>query len=366
MFIHIFILLLVCIAGAYFYWTPLKRKKNVNLYFIIATLFPIWLVQTLRGESVGIDTQSYVDSFRRINEKGQSWEELNWEKGYVLINKIVWKFFGDNYHVLLGCVSLIILCGIGYFILKNTEKTEAFWAVFFFVTLNHYFTSMVSLRQYCALAIGINMFTVLNRERCSKDYIKAIVLIVISVMFHSSAIVLGLILLSYLLGGLNKRRLILIVCICTLVYRSYDRILHFIVLFLGKYSLYIYGNHVLSGGTDFAKGYIVLLIGKIALISLVLCLKDENKKNNILYELTFLIGMGAVFSILTIKMAIFFRFTYYFDIYLIIYIPKVLNRLSDVKVKKITFIGCYCLAIVYFVYLLYTNCARCVPYVLGV
>ena len=366
MFVHILILLFVCIAGAYYYWNPRIKKKTRNLKFLVVTFFPIWLVQTFRDASVGIDSPTYVNSFRNINQNGKSWENINWERGYIFINKLVWKLFGDNYHVLFGCVSLIILIGIGYFILENCNGSETFWAVFFFVTLNYYLTSMVSLRQYCALSIGINIFTVLNKKRNLKNYIKALILFLIAVMFHNSAIIFGAVLLLYLLGAITKKKLAVIVCVGYAIYCNIDKILYSIPYINLKFSTYMFGEHRLSNGVDFSNAYLVFLIGKTMLACLVFCLSDRSEKNNTLYELTFLVGIGIVFSILTTKMAIFFRFTYFFDIYLIIFIPKALNRLSNKMTKKIMYIGCFCFANLYYVYLLYTNCAKCVPYVLGV
>ena len=362
MFIHITVLLFVCIVGMYFYWTPCRKKKNANIYFVSICMLPIWIIQTIRAETVGIDTPSYVRSFSVINQKGLSWEELNWEKGYVLLNRLVWFLFGNNYHFLLGMVSFIILLGIGYFILNNTQNSETFWAMFLFVTLNHYLTSMVSLRQYCAIAIGINAFTILDKKKCFKNYIFASLICILALMFHNSAIVFVCVLLPSFFKRVNKKIFLSIVGISVLVFCSIDKIIQIMGLILPSYRVYQYGAHELSAGVQFANSYIILLMGKVLLIVLVFCLNEKEAKS--IYNLSLYMLVGIFCSLLTTKMAVFFRLTYYFDIYLIIYIPKVLGKLSGIKIRRGFFALVFILAIVYYIYTLYTNCSKCVPYVI--
>lgn len=163
MAVHIGLLIYICILGYIFFKNGVS--KSGNRYFVIVSFIAIFLIQSMRGLDVGADTPAYIRGYLNINSLTSSWESQNWEKGYVLLNKIVGTITGNNPYWLLAIISAVILTGIGYFIIENTTPAQsAFWPVFFFVTLNHYLTSMVSLRQYCALAIGINIYTVLSRR----------------------------------------------------------------------------------------------------------------------------------------------------------------------------------------------------------
>ena len=104
---------------------------------------------------------------------------------------------------------MIILLGFGYFIYQNSSNT--FWPVFLFITLDHMFVSMYSLRQYCAIAISINIYTILRKGTSVKAYIKAVTLLIIAMMFHTTAIICVLFIAVFMLGKISKNRILLFV-----------------------------------------------------------------------------------------------------------------------------------------------------------
>ena len=79
----------------------------------------------MRGLDVGADTPAYIRGYLNINSLTSSWESQNWEKGYVLLNKIVGTITGNNPYWLLAIISAVILTGIGYFIIENTTPAQS-------------------------------------------------------------------------------------------------------------------------------------------------------------------------------------------------------------------------------------------------
>lgn len=356
----VLLLIYVCILGVAFNLKGKQVSKERNRVFIIYSFFPIFLIQTLRAETVGLDTSAYVSGYYRINNVENCWESKNWEQGYVLLNRILGKLTNCNVQVLLGTLSAIILIGIGYFIYKNTEDGTVFWPVFFFITLNHYLTSMCSLRQYAAIAIGINIYTILKKKKSPKAYALSLILLITACMFHSTAFAFILIFLICMLKKVDKKIIVMSMIICIFPFMCFDLMLNIFFIVFPKYYAYFQMGHDKVAGISFGNTYILFLFLKLFVMGLVFTLDTSNNRNRELYILVFLSLIGAVISIMTIRIALVWRFGYYFDIFLILLIPKIVQR-----VKRGKFILYFMLILVgwsYYIYLLYTNGAGCVPY----
>ncbi len=359
MAIHIGLLIFICILGAGYSLHGVTRKKNIR--FLCISLTSIFVIQSIRGHYVGIDTITYINSYLKINTFSTCWEKQNWEKGYILLNQIVGKLTSNNPQCLLACVSLIILTGFGYFIIMNIkDNTTAFWAVFLFMTLNHYLTSMVSLRQYCAMAIGCNTYTVLKKDVSITGFMKAVGLLVLALFFHSSAFVCLIFILSFLVKKIDKKFILLTAIASGYIYFNFYHILETAFGIFTRYYIYSISGHEKFSGMEFGNTYWIFLIGKILIMFLIFRLDPREEENKELYRLLLFSLIGITVSIMTTRVALVWRFGYYFDFFLILLIPETIRRVKKYKLllNFIVFIAGWS----YYFYLLYTNGAQCVPY----
>lgn len=358
MIILTMMLAIICVFGIALFQNGVSKQKNrVFIVFAFAIMF---LFQALRGETVGADTPAYINGFYKITQIANSWEKRNWELGYVLLNRIV-GYFSDSPQILLAAVSAVILGFSAYFIAENTDNDESsFWPVFFFITLNHFLTAMVSLRQYSGLAIGINIYTVLRKDLSLKAYFKAFALLILAFLFHRSALVCGLIICLFWIKNIDRRTVLLVCAACVVVFVFFDSFLQIGFKIFPEYYDFATSNHPKYAGMEWGGVYTVFLLLKIILTMFVFMLCPRLQDNKELYRLLVLVLIGAGISLMTTKVGLIWRFGYYFDIFLILLIPKVLKRVRDVGLAgySICFLGGWG----YYLFCLYTNNSRCVPY----
>lgn len=360
MLIHLLLLGWIIMSGLYIYSTNKIGLKSKNKLFLFISFLFILLIASLRDTTVGLDTQVYISAYHRINENLNSWEKENWEKGYVILNILIGKISNNNEQIYLACVAAIILIGVGCFIIKNADNISAFFPVFLFVTLNHYLTSMVSLRQYTALAIGINSYTILKQDISKKSLIKSIILILLAMFFHKSALVLFIIPILFSLKNVNKKTIIISAIVGLIVYVFFFELMDFVMGILPGYSRYIINGNLKFQGVPFSNTYKVLLLLKIIVLILVFKQSPSLDENRELYILLALTVISSIISFLTMKVALVWRFGYYFDIFLIIFIPKAIKKIQGIPGFTE---GCILLiGTVYYIYLLVVNTAGCVPY----
>lgn len=361
MLIHIFLLLYICLLGMAVFFKRTRFTPKMNKIFVAGALFPMFFIQTLRSVHVGVDTAAYTEGYLNINMLNESWEAANWEKLYVLLNRIVGRMSNCNPQILYGAVSAIILIGIGYFIIKNSEDITTFGPVFFFITLNHYFTSMVSLRQYCALAIGINAYTVLKNERTIKAYVKVVILILTAVLFHTTAAVLIVIPIIMSIKHINRKLVGLAVAGIGIVYALFPVLLNLAFKLFPMYYRYYEMGHEKYQGQPLGTVYTLVLLLKVLCIISVFILRAKEKENRELYALTIFSVIGAGISLMTTKVFIIWRLGYYFDIFMILMFPKLARRFER-KSRVLVDIVLYGWGVMYYLFLLYVNSSGCIPY----
>lgn len=356
MIIHWSLLATVTISGGLvtFFFKTKKQRNKVFLYF---SFFLIFLLQAFRSPTVGTDTLAYESIFYNIRMNPKT-AYPNLEIAYKLLNVAV-SGVTDNPQALLAVVSLIILTGVGYFIYNNTDNTIL--AVILFITFNHYFTSMVSLRQYCALAIGINIYTVLKNEQSKKNYIKAIALLIIAFLFHQTSFVCAFFIIIFQFKKATKRNVIMWIAVAMVSFFSFDYILQIGFSLFSRFESYQILGHEKYRTASFGLLNGIFTIIKTGLVLLVFKLNENNKNNFCLYRLITIVLIGTAMSVFSTKVFLFFRFAYYFDIFLIILIPQVLQRISK-NIRVFLTIGVYLFGCAYFLYQMLENNSKCVPY----
>lgn len=146
----------------------------------------IVLIIGLRNPNMGVDLDRYLPSFERLSS--YTWEKivtmpkyLNYQKGYVIYNKLIGSFCLDR-QVFLFCCALISIVPISIYIFKTSKLPLL--SLTLYLGLPCFLTVFSALRQAIAISIcAISLLFVLNK----KPFI-FIVLVLFSSTFHSSAL----------------------------------------------------------------------------------------------------------------------------------------------------------------------------------
>ncbi len=356
MYIYYILLFIISFLGFIFFKDGTTPKRNK--YFLICSFFLLFLVQSLRKYTVGVDVPTYVEGFYQI--RNMPWNDCrlhDWEPLYAYLNKLI-GCFTDRYSVLLSAASFIILVGCGYFIYKNS--TNVFWPVFLFIVLDNFFISMYSLRQFCAIAIGINIYTVLKENTSVKNYIKAGILFLLAIMFHVTAFVCILFFAVFWAGKMSKFKLILWLLMGIFGILYFSKIVDFFLFLFPRYDLYRSRNTANFQGTSVRNIDLVYDLIKIMCIFIMWKFNHANKGHQHILKLLSLSCVAIILSFLVTKIKLVWRFTFYFDILLIVVIPLVIEKFK--YHRYVAYAAVYLSGFIYLSYIMLLNGGKCVPY----
>lgn len=358
-----FLLLVYIFAIAILIYRGGKPSKQKNKVFVVMSFLSIVILESLRAETVGIDTNDYIYIFNLINR--YSWIDAftvtKHEVGYVFLNKLVGTFT-SNPQFMLFAVSLLMMMNFGYFIYHNTDENEyAIWPVYFWITLNHLFTSMVSLRQYLALSIAVNIYTVLKKEFNRKNVITSVILLLVAMSFHTSAIFCILYFVVLFIKQVDRKIILLTSVASAFILTFFSYFENLVLTLLPRYVRYreYQGRYV---GRSITTINIVFILLKIAFAVLVFMLNPKREGNKDIYRLGCLSIISAEITTLTTQVYLLWRVGYYYDIFMILLIPKVLKRVSTRTLRVFCYIAMIMFGLLYYYRQMYYNSAQDVPY----
>jgi len=355
--VHIILLLAIMLLG-FLTYALLKPSEKVNKRFIISSFFMVFIVQALRADSVGTDTEVYEKSFYLINRAGFDWHSSAWEPCYLWLNMLIGKFT-DNPQYLLAVCSAIILTGIGLFIYKNMDHTKsAFWPVFFFMVFLHYLNSMNLLRQYLAMAFVLQIYWVLRDVEGKKKYIISIALLVVGVNFHIPSIIAAILFAPYIVKTVRRRVLVLIGLGVMIIIVLFSYLVPLIYIVFPQYIKYSTSSYMESDG--FGPYYIAYALLILALIIYVFTLSPEQEENKPVYRMTYIAIISLGLLLLKNQVVLAQRTGYYFDIFIPLLIPEVVNRLG--RTKTIIYFMLIMYGVLCFISTVDSEARGCYPY----
>lgn len=356
MMVHVVLLIYISILGLFIYAKkPYRRSSNKK--FILLSLLAVFLVQSLRSRYVGTDTIKYYNYVRyaKMGLPIHSMEFL-----FTLLVKTVAKLFGDP-QFLLVISSFIVLTGVGLFIFLNIDSNKsAFWSVFFFITISQYFASMNTLRQCIAMAIGCNVFTLLQKERSRRNYIFSGILITISALFHLTGLLQILLFVPFMMK-IDYKKIAAVFSTAFLALIFFPIILRIFLRIFPAYSNYLGGYF-----DQAASSKLYVMIGILEIVIMVLyCIYinpdvDSNQKG---YRLLFITLYSFTTILLQQRMILAIRLGFYFELFLILLIPEFFERFRSINTRLALKTTAYVLGWAYYLYSIIVHGARgCVPY----
>lgn len=322
----IYILFLSYLFLTTIFYVKSKKNKKQKIMFLIANFIPLIIISGFRNSSVGIDTGHFTKAFSGIiRMEPQDFGTLRYEYGFSYLCWILGKI-SSNPQILIFVTSAFINISIARFIYKNSDNIC--YSTALYILCNFFFSYMNIMRQAIAIAIVLWGFEYLKE----KKYIKFSIFVVLASFFHASAF------LALLLIPLRKfnfdKKFLGITLIATMILFVFGKN---IFLLLAKFSPRLF-NYI---GSDFdVENYFASFLNFLVyMCSFVLgmfiiakndksCIKEKNEKTNIIIGI---MGVAVMFSVLTMRVSLFNRFTPYFSIFLIIWLANTMQKIKNTK-----------------------------------
>ena len=349
---HIVLLILILINGVRCYskesYFPYCSQKR-NARFVISSELMILCLVGLRASSVGIDTVRYERFFDRISQNADYMERLDWAVIFRTLVMICEKF--NSFQMLLIICALINCIGFGWFALSVTEDNEAaFWYILFFVTFGSYFNSMNVIRQVCAMSVTINIYGVLHKNRNLKSFGIALLLLLVGLGFHSSAILSIGYFLPFIIKEIDKKAIMIISFISLLLIVAYSTVIPLVFSFWDVYERYSEDARLSSGHTGVFAISMILL--RIIMIGVVLRMDAKKPENQDIYRQTVYTVISTALFILQAQTQFALRTGYYFEIFFLLYVPTFVRKFKSKRSRWILYSLLSLYAIAYFIYAL--------------
>ncbi len=297
--------------------TYLQKNTRVGILGFSLAFLILALRHPYMGFDLGYGTyQGYLPSFYMINsfnlENVITMDKfLNYERGYILFNKIVGLIYKNEQFFLIVC-AFVSLLPVAIYICKRTNITLL--SVCIFVALPVFLIFYSGLRQ--GIAIGITAFSMYFIE--NKKKILFILTVLLASTFHSSSLVF---LIAYPLYHIK--------------YNDFGKLL---LLFLLPIVFILRGTLFSLLSKLFKEDAMIESTGAGTLFFIFVCIyaflvffnDSKDKNQNGLINLCYVACICQAFSgIYSTAM----RVGYYFMVYMAVAIPNTMDNFKYIKIK---------------------------------
>ena len=159
--------------------------KNKKLFYLFLITMPMIFISGLRDISVGIDTGTvYTYIFYSMDQDFVDiFDMMSVEPAYLIINWLVFQI-SESYPMLLMLISLITNILVIYSLYKVSDNV--YLSVTIYLGIFCYFGSLCHMRQYLAVSFVMLAYVYLYENKLKK----AIVILFVSLMFHTSSLLM--------------------------------------------------------------------------------------------------------------------------------------------------------------------------------
>lgn len=286
-----------------------RNSWTIRLFFLI-----FFVLLMLRDIAIGTDLKEYQNIFNRcIYLDFRDLPNLRWEIGYTTYNKVV-AIISKEYRIFLIITAAMILFPI--YKLYIREKAYSVLLIALFINMPCFVMVFSGLRQSIAISIGIFVFMAIEK----KKHCLSILLIILAMMFHSSALVLVLLYPAFLLKIKTKHLLFLIpIMIVFYIYRI--QIFTYALKYLPERYTQFYGEVQLSN--SYGMLFLFLLFISFSFVFL-----DEAEMTTRDFFLRNILLIATIFQFFVPIHGLIQRCSYYF----LIFVP--VSLLSVVRAPK--------------------------------
>lgn len=300
---YIFIFIFICI----FCITDFMKKSQYILFnrFLIILLFTFFC--GLRGTNVSSDYINYIEIFEQVptlDNLFQGYEGIHGELLYLFINSFIKMFTTDSIFVFLCIAFLTAFINIYYF-----NKYSPFFILSVLLYFSHSYLYKDFTQIRAGLSCAILLFTI--PYILNKEFLKFLIIVSISSLIHSAAIVM-IIVYFYSLVEFSKKRVFIILSIVILF--SFTEWLHLTLEILASYQILPYSVSLYIGSQyDYSLGLLnPVTIKQVIILSfftIYYTYYNKLKYFRIMYNMYFLstiwIILFSEFAILAARVASF-------------------------------------------------------------
>lgn len=328
----------------------LAETKKSNRVVCIVGFLLISLMLALRHPSMGhdlryLESTGYLGSFDRIATI--SWKNIfdysiqNYEKGYIIFNKLISSIYNDRQFFLGACAVLSTLPVAACIYKKGIAPLQSFVIYF---GLPAFLMSYSGLRQ--ALAIGLCFYSISYIQ--DKKLIKFVLLVLLAGSMHKSAFIF---LVAYPIYYLKMSQSARIASIFTIP-----------LVYIFRYPLFnvlskLFKDDAIPDNNNATTLFLVFTLIYIFCILYTNYSKEQNGLMNLFLLACFCQAFGGVYNIAM-------RVGYYFMTALVLLLPLIIKNMN-IKLDKEVFakIVFICFA-VFGLYSIYTSTwAKAYPYI---
>ena len=338
----------------------IKRKK---CYAIIIFIM-LGGLSALRKYTVGNDLHyQYYGYFIRM--QNVSWAQLfsmntRYEPGFLSFLKIIGSI-SSNPQFMIASHSIIVIGYFCHFFYRYCERITI--AVFLFVTMNHWFQSMVIMRQMLAVCLALLGTEILIKKSYGGlRFIPVVLLDLVAISMHYSAIIVfAFIIINYL--HFNNGTFVFFSILGTVLFFSrvlFEWIVDFMESVLTKYNFlneqYFYFSHQIleksrynmSGIYAFVPYLLTFVCSGLLLLNWRVRIKIGNgeiyhgepkRYDDQLYSNDFLmysVLLVVLFRILSFSFPVIARFSQYFIVFEYVLLGRILNEMKRTGIRQFT------------------------------
>ena len=155
-----------------------RLKRTIFMVLCFAQCFFIVAVRKRVGWDYWMYSQGFIDIYHApFSDFGY----LGWEKGYILLNKLVAAFTSHG-HMLFAAAAFLSLIGPFYMIWKYSKNE--FLSVFLYLNLSFLYMDMNYMRQSIALSIICFSYPFIR----DKKFWRFLLIVIAAAFFHKSAL----------------------------------------------------------------------------------------------------------------------------------------------------------------------------------
>lgn len=305
--------------------------NRVCLLFIFMLLFAVSALRV----NIGNDYPKYCEYFHLIRCKLDTPTVVPTEFGFNALCILIYLICGRNeiYPVMFAVVAFITIL---IFMKAMYSLSESFALTFFlFMALGYYFQTFSTIRYYLALAIAL--YSV--RYVLEKQWVKFVLSILLAAAFHKSVLV---VLPLYFLAqwSFKKWQYVIVAAFFASLILFSDT---YMKLFLKLYPTYE-GTEYLDGGTSLIN---IVRCAAVLLFSLFMY-KRCIKGNRALLFYFYCNLWALLLYVCCYYMPAISRLGYYLNITHILFIPALITRIENKRLKNLCTAGIIAAGLLYF------------------
>ena len=288
------------------------------------SVIPLMLIMAIR-RGVGSDYWGYWLTYYGVlrNDVKYSVGRDDIERGFIFLNRVVKVLFDDPQWIFIICA--LITCTL-YFLCIYRESINPAYSILLFVISKEFFISMNAVRQYVAIAILLLAIPYIKR----RDGIKTLIVIILAMLMHKSAVIFSAIYFLFLLPPLNPVVVMTITCGGFLFSAG---ILPIIFPILEKFNFYtkFFANAYNNVNGDIPFEYLLIYMAFFIFLAYEFSKVKHNENLKLLY-CAVVINL-VILSFTSVMPVNFRRLAFYFNAFIVLYIPEATKALEDKRIR---------------------------------